>query len=476
MINYLERVGKEIKGYLNTSFLKSTLEAVGDLLEEREYYLVGGAIRDIILRKDPFDFDLAVSGKGIEIASHFAKRIRGKFVLLSEEEDEARVVKKGLDGKAFTFDFKGMVGGEISTDLKDRDFTINAIAFGPLNDLEKAKVLDPFAGLSDIKKKIIRGVSLATLRRDPLRILRAVRFALELNFRIEKNLWLLGKGISLAGVAKERIAYEILRILTAGNTYPYIKKLLLFGILHQIFPSLVFFFQDRETFRHSLSTYKKMEAILSDKEDPIGKFFRQFPEWEEYITSPDILPILKLSALFHDLAKPLTRKEEEGEGVHFYGHDALGAKLIFDSLKKELRLSNAISERVKRLTLYHMRLHLLSTRSEEITERAMRRFLRDLGEDALGLMALTCADGYATARKTSHLETAIEKIINFKREEEKKKNIKRLVTGHDLIDWGLKPGPIFKKILGEIEELTLEGKIKTKEEGLEYVKKNYLPV
>ncbi|MEO0102717.1 MAG: HD domain-containing protein, partial [candidate division WOR-3 bacterium] len=348
-INYLEKIGKEIKDYLKAPFLKRTLEAVKDLLEDRGYYLVGGAIRDIIRKRNPFDFDLAVAGKGIEIASHFAKRIRGKFVLLSEEEDEARVVKKGIDGQVFTFDFKGMVGGEILTDLKDRDFTINAIAFGPLNNLEKAKVLDPFAGFSDIKKKIIRVVSDDALRRDPLRVLRAVRFALELNFRIDKNLWFLGKEIFLTGIAKERIAYEVLRILGANNAYPYIKKLLFLGILPQIFPSLSFFFQDKETFRHSLLTYKKLEAILGDNKDPIGKFFRQFPEWEEYLTNQEIFPILKLSALFHDLAKPLTRQEGEGE-VHFYGHDALGAKLIFDSLKKELRLSNIISERVKKLT------------------------------------------------------------------------------------------------------------------------------
>ncbi|MEO0101416.1 MAG: HD domain-containing protein [candidate division WOR-3 bacterium] len=476
VINPLEKVGNEIKGYLKAPLLKRVLEEIGNLLEDRrEYYLVGGAIRDIVLKRAPFDFDLAVAGKGIELASHFAQRIRGKFVLLSEKEDEARVVKRGIDGKIFTFDFKGLVGGEIVTDLKDRDFTINAIAFGPLNDLEKARVFDPFAGLSDIRKKIIRLVSEDALRKDPLRILRAVRFALELNFRIDKNLWSFGREISLAGIARERIAYEVLRILGAKNTYSYIQKLLLLGLLPQIFPSFAFFFQDQETFRHSLLTYKKLESILSDEKDEIGRFFRQFPEWQDYIKSPNILPILKLAALFHDLAKPLTRREEEGE-VHFYGHDALGAKLIFDSLKKELRLSNDISERVKRLTLYHMRLHLLATRSEEITERAMRRFLRDLGEDALGLMALTCADGYATARKTKHLEIAIERIINFKREEDKKKNIKRLVTGYDLIDLGLKPGPIFKKILGEIEEMTLEGKIRTKEEGLEYVRKNYLPV
>ncbi len=461
---------KEIRKFLEGPILKKAIKTINGLLKGRAIYLVGGTIRDIILKRNPLDFDFAVEGKGIEVASLFSRAVRGKFVLLSEEDDEARVVKKQ---KGVTFDFKGMVGGNIHDDLADRDFTINAIAFGPLNDLAAASLFDPFCGLVDIKRRILRTVSSFSLQKDPLRILRAIRFALELNFRIDKKVWEEGRDLSLRDVARERIAYEFLRILACNGSFPYIKRLIETGICQQIFPTFSFFFQDRETLNHSLLTYKKMEAILSDKRDSLNRFFGGFKEWEEYLSLPKVTVILKLASLFHDLAKPLTR-EETKEDVHFYGHDALGARLIFQSLKKELRLPKKLVERVARLVLYHMRLHLLSTRSQEITERAMRRFLRDLGEDAIGLMAITCADGYATAQKTQHLKEAIKKVIAFKVSEEEKKKIKRLVTGYDLIDLGLKPGPIFKKILDEIYELTLEGKIKRKEEGIEYVKKNYL--
>ncbi len=463
---------KRLKNFFATPVLSKPIATIAQILKDKGFYLVGGTVRDILLKRNPLDFDLAIEGKGEKTAWLFSQACRGKFILLSEMDDEARVVIK-KEPRNLTFDFKGIVGRDIRDDLADRDFTINAIAFGPLNDLNTASLVDPFFGLRDIKKGIIRTVSPFALQKDPNRCLRAVRFALELNFKIEKDLWEKSRNISLANVARERIAYELLRILAVNNSFPYIKKLIDIGIFQQIFPSAGFFFGDKETLNHSLAAYKKLEAILGDKKDTLHKFFQRFKEWKEYLTSPAVPIILKLSTLFHDLAKPCTRQEGEDE-VHFYGHDALGAKLIFQSLKEEIALANKLSERVKKLVLYHMRLHLLTTRSKEITPRAMRRFLRDLGEDAIGLMAITCADGYATARKTKHLQTAIKKIIEFKREEEKKKNIKRLVTGYDLIDLGLKPGPLFKKILSEIEELSLEEKIRTKEEGIEYVRRNYI--
>jgi poly(A) polymerase len=105
-----------------------------------------------------------------------------------------------------------------------------------------------------------------------------------------------------------------------------------------------------------------------------------------------------------------------------------------------------------------------------LTDRAIRKFFRDLEDEYFGLMILTFADGYATAGQTRHLEEAIERMIELKRQYDTKRKIARLITGHDLITLGLKPGPIFKTILSEMEELQVEGKIKTKEEGIEYLK------
>jgi poly(A) polymerase len=119
-----------------------------------------------------------------------------------------------------------------------------------------------------------------------------------------------------------------------------------------------------------------------------------------------------------------------------------------------------------------MRLHLLAT-APELSDRAIRRYFRDLGTEAFGLMLLCYADGWATAGRTIHLEDTITRKINQHRIESAKKKVKRLVTGHDLIALGMKPGPVFKVILQELEDLQLEGKITTREEGIEYLK-NYL--
>lgn len=120
-----------------------------------------------------------------------------------------------------------------------------------------------------------------------------------------------------------------------------------------------------------------------------------------------------------------------------------------------------------------MRLHLLAT-APILTDRAIRKFFRDLEDEYFGLMILTFADGFATAGQTKHLEIAIARMIELKRQSDAKRKITRLITGHDLIALGLKPGPIFKTILTEMEELQIEGKIKNKEEGIEYLKVSLL--
>ena len=121
------------------------------------------------------------------------------------------------------------------------------------------------------------------------------------------------------------------------------------------------------------------------------------------------------------------------------------------------------------LVAEHMRLHLLAT-SPDMTERAVRRFFRDLGEEAFGVMILCLADGWATAGRTQHLEDTITRMIDQERAEDAKSKVERLVTGDDLIALGMKPGPAFKVILQELEELQIEGKITTTEQGIDYLK------
>jgi poly(A) polymerase len=179
--------------------------------------------------------------------------------------------------------------------------------------------------------------------------------------------------------------------------------------------------------------------------------------------------LLKLAGLLHDLAKPETRFINVQGEVHFYGHDSLGARAAGRIGRGQLRLSRAQTAMLATLVAEHMRLHLLAT-ARDLTDRAVRRFFRDLGEEAFGLMILCFADGWATAGRTGHLEDTITRMIDQRRAEAAKLKVKRFVTGYDLIALGLKPGPVFKVILQELEDLQLEGVISSTEQGLDYLK------
>ena len=447
---------------LGNQNLQNIFDILLQIAGDQKIYLVGGAIRDFIIGRGACDFDFAVSGSGVEFARRFAKKVKGTFVMLSEKDDEARVVLQ----KTITFDFNGFGDRSIHDDLLRRDFTTNALAI----DLRKpTRLIDDFSGIRHLKYKIIVAVSDKSLKLDSLRILRAFRLALELKFKIDKKVLTLVKEISLSDIAPERISYELLRICEASKSYAYIKLLYRLNLMYQIFPLADELLKDKDLTGHSLRTYKKIESILAGE-----SFFSQFSE--EYKKYFDDFPyrraILKIAGLFHDIAKPHTQFMTDEGDMHFYGHDNLGAKIVQRLAYERLRLSRKQAQTIKNLVSYHMRLHLLAT-APELTERAIRRFFRDLGDEFFGLMILTYADGYATAKKTDHLERTIMRMMTLKKADDSKKIIKRLITGDDLIALGYKPGPDFKLILQELEELQLDGKIKSKEDGFEYIKTKF---
>jgi poly(A) polymerase len=428
-------------------------------------YLVGGTIRDILLGRTPVDFDFAVSGSGIDFARRLARSIHGSFVLLSEGDDQARVVWR----KQLILDFNGFADRTIEDDLLRRDFTVNAMAYPLTADpTVPAALLDPFRGQQALAEERLVPVSPRSLELDPLRLLRAFRFSLELGFRIDDEVIEQGKRISLEGIAAERIGYELLRIMDAPGSYAALARLQELGFLCQLFPPARPLLANPPLLKHSLGTYRKLEELIHEP-----SWFRQYePEFTAFFAAqPHSRPLLKLAGLLHDIAKPETEFVNDHKEVHYYGHDGLGARHVERIARERLRLSRNDTRILKALVEFHMRLHLLAT-GPELTDRAIRRFFRDLKEQWFGLMMLTWADGFATAGQTRHLEQAFARIIALKREYDAVIKIDRLVTGDDLIAIGLKPGPAFKTILAELQELQIEGKIASTEQGLEYVKSN----
>ncbi len=469
-----------------------------ELKDSRRLFLVGGTIRDILLGREPTDFDFAVSGSGLEFATAFARRVHGSLVVLSEPDDEARVVYR----RDITFDFNGFGNRTIEDDIHRRDFTANALAVEIVAD-GVGDLLDIVGGRQDIEERRLRPVSENSLRLDPLRLLRAIRIALELDFRIDKSVFDLGRDITLKDTAPERIGAELRRVMECPGSYTFIRKLFDLGRLQDILPELVPLLEDEDLREHSFRTYYKIEEIITD-----DSFFRRFePEWVEYFDKWGIsevqsdkdkgqteetaapanseqsetgnrqsatpLPfrrgLLKFAGLLHDIAKPETRFINVQGETHFYGHDSIGARHAARVGRDRLRLSRVQTAMLSTLVAEHMRLHLLAT-APDLTDRAVRRFFRDLGEDAFGMMILCFADGWATAGRTGHLEDTITRMVEQRRAEAAKLKVKRFVTGNELIALGLKPGPVFKVILQELEDLQLEGVISSTEQGLDYLK------
>lgn len=433
------------------------IQTVFRLRGRRRLYAVGGTIRDLILGRPPADFDFAVSGSGITFGRTIARRLKAAFVQLSAEEDEARVVKNGI-----IFDFIGLGKNKLEHDLLRRDFTINALGF----DIQTGCLQDPAAGIDDLRRHVLRPVSAQSLGADPLRILRGFRFALELDFELHPDFFRDLPVPQLRTVAAERIGYEMIRIAAAENSFPQIRRMAELEIFSAIFPEAHRIIDDQFLWSHSLETYRSLEYLLR-----LEPFLRLFPEAARYVAESRRRAILKLAALFHDIAKPDTFLVQNGE-IHFYGHDSKGARIAEILGRKRLKLSRPETALLKKLVQEHMRPHLLST-SQELTERALRRFMRDLSDDYLGCMMIAWADGHATGGKTRHLEETMKKMVEIQRADEAKPKIQRLINGHDLIALGLVPGPIFKTILQELLDLQLEGKITTKQDGLQQAREIY---
>lgn len=421
------------------------------LKERRELYCVGGTIRDLLLGIEPQDYDFAVSGSGIKFARTVARKLKGTLVILSEAEDEARIVTGRIH-----YDVIGLNERSLEQDLLRRDFTVNAMAM----DCVTGEIHDPCNGMKDLRKGIVRPIQERSLVDDPLRVLRGFRFALELGFKLTRSFYSCARGLEFDDVAAERIGYEMLRIFAVPESYALIRKMNDLGLFARIFPEAEKIISDAYLWSHSLGTYEAVEGLMQ------RGFFRQWePEFSEYFRSSRQAALVKFAGLFHDVAKPDTFLLKEGE-VHFYGHDVKGARIVQTLGYKRLKLSRHDVGIVARFVKEHMRLHLLAT-SKELTDRAIRRFFRDLGDDWLGGMMIAWADGYATAGWTQHLEHMFKRMIALKRADDAKPTVERLVTGYDLIAMGMEPGPKFKVILQELYDLQLEGKLLNKEHALE---------
>ncbi len=458
------------------------------ILSEEKLYLIGGFVRDMILGIPSHDLDFIVVDKSTDLlGKELVNKISGNYFLLDEITQTIRFVLKDEESRGYTFDFTPVKGTALELDFARRDFTINSIAI----DLKNPGLfIDRFDGIKDLKEKKIKAIKLENLLDDPLRFLRAFRFGALLQAEIAPDIIKFIKNNLKSfdePVSVERVSYELWKIFDCNSSFEYIKQLSESGLLEKIFPELTPMRKVTPNSHHHLWLYDhSLELIKTFEEN-----FHKIPSWakEELqdpvgnALSPKRKALAKFGALFHDIGKPGTweiKNINDEEKHTFYGHDKTGSE-IMNTISERLKFSNSISETASKLVRYHLRPFQLSQGNAPITERALYRFFRDVGNDTPLLLMLAFSDLHATRGPKISEEDILngEKLLLYLFDEYKRYETKeiekakkpKLLDGNQIMNLtGLKPSRELGDLMKELDEAIAVGEIKTKEEAILWVK------
>ncbi|MBZ5610551.1 MAG: CCA tRNA nucleotidyltransferase [Acidobacteriia bacterium] len=412
-----------------------------------EAWLVGGCVRDLVLGREPQDYDIATNATPGELLKLFpqAQLVGAQFGVILVDGVEVATFRSDhsyQDGRhpaSVTFET------DPRQDVLRRDFTINALLLDPAHlGSPAAHVVDYVGGLSDLENHVIRAIGDPEQRfeEDHLRMLRAIRFAARFGFEIEPATMAAIRKMHqrITRVSPERIRDELVRILTEGGARRGFELLDASGLLNDILPEVA-----------------AMKGVQQPPEfHPEGDVWIHTLLMLEGLQSPT--PTLALGVLLHDVGKPGTFRV--AQRIRFDGHVELGERIARDILTR-LRFSNAVIDQVLALVANHMRF----THVHQMRESTLKRMLRmHRFEEHLELHRLDCASSHG------HLENY--EFAKSKLEQSPKEVLRppRLLTGHDLIQAGYASGPDFARMLEVVEDAQLESRIHSKEEALELIR------
>jgi tRNA nucleotidyltransferase/poly(A) polymerase len=478
------------------------LKGLPDLAKDYRIWLVGGAIRDHLLGHKPLEYDFAVDGDARLLARRFANASGGNYYELDEERDAGRVILIQPDGARRMIDFARIRGADITSDLMARDFSINALAV-PIND--PSKIVDPAKGLQDLKDRLIRACSDDSLAADPVRTLRGVRIATELDFRVDRRTseQMEAAGSSLIQISAERIRDEFMRILSLNRPTRALRVLDHLGIMTAILPELEALRDLKQppphaydALEHTLAVTERLGQlldVLADVHDQdaggdlvlaqasyrLGRFREQIRTLllTELSVGRNRRQLLYFAALYHDAGKPGSQGDGEAGTLTFHGHERLSAEMVVERAR-QLRLSGREVDYLDQVVRHHMRLEWLE-REEKITGRAVYRFFRDAGEagvDAVLVSLADCLGKYAGAPPEDawarRVEAARQLLQAFYEQRAQCIDPVDLVSGSDLISLlGLQPGPVIGRLLELVREAQAAGEIDSRDDAIALARK-----
>lgn len=465
---------------------------------DQPLYLVGGAVRDLLLNRTVHDLDFVVHGRAIPLARKVADALGGSFYPLDAERDAGRVL---LPQHGAALDFVAQQGASLEDDLRGRDFTINSMALS----LHDAVLHDPLGGAADLRAKRLRMTGPLAFANDPVRVLRAVRMAAAFGLQMEPETRTALRAAvpALSQVSPERRRDEIFRLLLAPRPATSLRALDVFGALSVLFPELeplrgleqspphIY-----DVWNHSLHVVDKLGLVFSalDENYPadgvgelvsgltvlrLGRYRGQISQHlaAELVPGRPRRGLLLLAALLHDAGKALTRTVDANGRIRFFEHEARGAELI-EARAQALRLSGEETALLRTIVANHMRPFLLTQTGKPPSRRAIYRYFRDTGAAGVDICLLSLADqlgkrGPEVNEKelTATLDTLRALLEGYYELADEVVSPPVLLNGNDLMaELRLKPGRKVGEILEALREAQAMGQVPDRAAALAFAR------